>query len=62
MVERIAIDVSIIMINYNAYNLTRNALGSLFQFTNDVDFEVILVDNKSSDGSGENCTRNIRVK
>lgn len=46
-------DVSIIMINYNTYELTKNALESIFRYTNDISYEVILIDNNSPDGSGE---------
>ena len=45
-------DVSVIVINYNAYELTKHALESLFDFTQDINFEVILIDNNSPDGSG----------
>lgn len=46
-------DVSIIMINYNTYELTKNALSSIFQYTKDISYEVILIDNNSPDGCGE---------
>lgn len=41
------------MINYNTYELTKNALASIFQYTKDISYEVILIDNNSPDGSGE---------
>lgn len=46
-------DVSVIIVNYNTYDLTRNCIKSIYQNTSDVDFEVILVDNNSSDNSVE---------
>ncbi len=46
-------DVSVIMINYNTYELTKNALNSLFTYTVDLEYEIILVDNQSPDGSGD---------
>lgn len=46
-------DVSIIIVNYNTRNLTRNCLKSIFEQTKDIDFEVIVSDNGSIDGSIE---------
>lgn len=45
--------VSIIIVNYNTLELTKNCISSIFAYTNAVDFEVILVDNASTDGSKE---------
>lgn len=44
-------DVSIIIVNYNTCNLTLQCLSSVFKQTKNVNFEVILVDNASSDNS-----------
>lgn len=44
-------DVSIIIVSYNTSALTRGALRSVFENTSGIDFEVIVVDNKSQDGS-----------
>ena len=46
-------DVSVIMINYNTFDLTKAAIESIFAHTEGISFEVILVDNLSPDGSGE---------
>ena len=46
-------DVSIIMINYNTYDLTKDAIISILNNTTDIDYELILVDNDSPDKSGE---------
>lgn len=46
-------DVSVIMINYNTYALTRDALESIFTYTQNLEYEIILIDNQSPDGSGE---------
>jgi hypothetical protein len=46
-------DVSIIIVNYNTCTLTRNCLKSVFEQTKDIDFEVIVSDNGSKDGSVE---------
>lgn len=46
-------DVSVIIVNYNTKQITLNCLKSIFEYTKDIEFEVILVDNASSDGSVE---------
>ncbi len=46
-------DVSVIIVNYNTIELTRNCLISVFEQTKDIDFEVIVSDNGSTDGSIE---------
>ena len=46
-------DVSVIMINYNTFDLTKDALNSIFENTKELDYEIILLDNFSPDGSGE---------
>jgi GT2 family glycosyltransferase len=42
-------DVSIIIINYNTFNLTANCIRSVIQFTSGVSYEIILVDNASTE-------------
>jgi hypothetical protein len=46
-------DVSIIIVNYNTCDITRNCLKSIFEQTKDINFEVIVSDNGSKDGSVE---------
>lgn len=46
-------NVSVIMVNYNTLELTKNAINSLVEKTKDIDYEIILVDNASKDGSHE---------
>ena len=46
-------DVSIIIINYNTKQITQNCIDSIFKYTKEIDFEIILVDNASKDGSPE---------
>jgi len=45
------IDVSVIITNWNVKNLLRNCLNSLYKTVSDLVYEVIVVDNASSDGS-----------
>jgi len=45
--------LSIIIVNYNAKELLRKCLKSIFDKVKDIDFEIWLVDNASSDGSLE---------
>ena len=44
-------DVSIIIVNYNTRQLTEECINSIFQHTQNVKFEIIVVDNASIDGS-----------
>lgn len=46
-------NVSIIIVNYNTKELTRNCLKSVFEQTKSISFEVIVSDNGSEDGSIE---------
>ncbi len=46
-------DVSVIIVNYNTKKLTQDCIDSVFKQTAGVEFEVILVDNASIDGSVE---------
>ncbi|MDR2407316.1 MAG: glycosyltransferase family 2 protein [Bacteroidales bacterium] len=44
-------DVSIIIVNYNTIKFLINAIDSVFERTRDIEFEIIVVDNNSSDNS-----------
>lgn len=44
-------DVSIIIINYNTLQVTKNCIDSVIKFTKDINYEILLIDNASSDGS-----------
>ena len=46
-------DVSVIMVNYNTRVMTSVAIDSVFERTEGIRFEIIVVDNASSDGSKE---------
>lgn len=45
--------VSIILVSYNTKDMTRDCLNSIYKFTKDIEFEVFVVDNNSSDSSAE---------
>lgn len=47
------IDLSVIIVNFNTRAVTLACLESLYQHTHDLNFEVIVVDNASPDGSAE---------
>ena len=44
-------DLSIIIVNYNTLELTKACVDSVRSSTNGIDYEIIVVDNNSSDGS-----------
>lgn len=46
-------DVSVIIVNYNTCQLLINCLNSIFKFTHDINYEVIIVDNNSTDNSAK---------
>lgn len=46
-----SIDVSIIIVNWNTRDILRDCLASVYEQTSGIVFEVIVVDNASSDGS-----------
>ncbi len=54
--------VSIIIVNYNTCKMTAECIDSIFEKTEGVDFEVILVDNASKDGSKEHFEKDTRIR
>ena len=54
-------DVSIIIVNYNTLKVTAQCLDSIFRLTYGLSFEVILVDNASTDGSKEIFSQDKRI-
>lgn len=46
-------DVSVIIVNYRTKELCKDCINSVFEKTQGVDYEIILVDNHSNDGSAE---------
>lgn len=55
-------DVSIIIINYNTRELTQNCINSIFEKSKNISFEVILVDNASTDGSKPIFEKDPRIR
>lgn len=43
------IDVSIIIVNYNTFDLTCKCIGTVIQYTKGISYEIILVDNASAE-------------
>lgn len=54
--------VSIIIVNYNTLQLTQQCIESVFTHTQGVSFEVIVVDNASTDGSKDVLAQDKRIK
>lgn len=54
--------VSIIIVNYNTKQLTKNCIESIIAKTSGVEYEIILVDNESSDGSQEVFASDKQIK
>ncbi|MDD3223912.1 MAG: glycosyltransferase family 2 protein [Clostridium sp.] len=46
-------DLTIIIVNWNAKELLKNCLNSIYENTKTLKYEIIIVDNNSSDGSGD---------
>ena len=47
------VDISVVIVNWSVRNLLKRCLESIYKFTQDVSFEVFVVDNNSTDGSQE---------
>ena len=52
------IGVSVVIVNWNTKELLKNCLNSVYQTIHDLNFEIIVVDNASSDGSLEMLQQN----
>lgn len=55
-------DVSVILVNYNTKEMTSECVDSIYDHTTGLSFEVILVDNASTDGSQELFSHDNRVQ
>lgn len=49
-------DITFIIVNYNTFELTLECICSVYQYTKVNSFEIILVDNASTDGSVKNIS------
>jgi GT2 family glycosyltransferase len=47
------VDISFIIVNWNTRDILINCLNSIYKTVKDIDFEVLVVDNNSTDGSQE---------
>ena len=56
------IDVSIIIVTYNTLKMTQECIDSVIRMTIGIDYEIILVDNNSQDGSKEFFGNDSRIK
>ena len=55
-------DVSVIIVNYNTYALTSACIQSIIDHTEGISYEIIVVDNASTDGSKEKLEINRRIR
>lgn len=53
-------DLSIIIVNYGTYKLTKEAIDSILKYPPKSDFEIFLVDNASKDNSYEKLRNNFK--
>ena len=45
------LDLSIVICNYNTQEVLQNTLSSIYKFTRNINFEIIVVDDGSTDNS-----------
>lgn len=60
--NKTSVDISLIMISYNTKIVTLNALKSIYKYTKGVNFEIIMVDHNSKDGSPEAIAKFSKTK
>ena len=54
-------DISVIIVNYNTKQLTKACINSIIEKTTGVTYEIILVDNASTDGSVEMFSKDTNI-
>jgi len=54
------VDVSVIIVNWNTKELLRDCLSSACENAGDIDYEIIVIDNASADGSAEMVKNDFR--
>lgn len=59
--DSIRTNVSIIIVNYNTLHVLQPCIDSIVEHTKDIDYEIIVVDNGSTDGSVEALSKDRRV-
>lgn len=57
-----SVKVSVIIVTYNTLEITRRCIESIYAHTKGIDFEVIVVDNASSDGSRREFGTDPRIR
>lgn len=55
------VSVSVIIVNYNTWHVLKPCIDSIMEHTHDVSFEIIVVDNGSTDGSIEALEKDKRI-
>lgn len=54
------IDISVIIVNYNSFDMTKQTIDSLNKYTSGFNYELIIVDNASQDGSGRKLAQEFK--
>jgi len=54
------IQISIIIVSYNNFDILKSCLNSIYKYTTDVIFEVIVIDNASTEGDVDKVTSNYK--
>lgn len=54
-------DVSIIIVTYNSFQITSNCIESVIEETKNISYEIIVIDNASTDGSKEVFSKDNRI-
>jgi len=54
------VDVSVIIVNWNTKGLLRDCLSSVYEHAGDFDYEIIVIDNASTDGSASMVKNDFR--